>query len=91
MDKKEPGSEVNPAKVGKDKNSWQERKKLKKDKHVHKKFEPKPNNVPKGRKPKEWEARKPPKDKDACFGCGKKAHMKNDCAKVVATLPLVPH
>ena len=60
MDKKEPGSEVRPAKVGKDNNSWQERKKRKKDKHVHEKFEPKPNNAPKGRKPKAWEARKPP-------------------------------
>ena len=45
MDNKEPGGEVKPAKVGKDNNSWQERKK---DKHVHKKFEPKPNNAPKG-------------------------------------------
>ena len=47
MDKKEPGGEVRPAKVGKDNNSWQERKKRKKDKHVLKKFEPKPNNAPK--------------------------------------------
>ena len=49
MDKKEPGDEVKPAKVGKDNNSWQERKKRKKDKHVHEKFEPKPNNAPKGK------------------------------------------
>ena len=42
MDKKEPGGELGPAKVGKDNNSWQERKKRKREKHVHKKFEPKP-------------------------------------------------
>ena len=24
------------------------------------------------------------KDKDACFGCGEKGHMKNDCSKVVS-------
>ena len=84
VDKKEPGGEVKPAKVGKDNNSWQERKKRKKDKHVHEKFEPKPNNAPKGGKPKPWEARKPPKDKDACFGCGEKGHMKKDCPKVVS-------
>ena len=35
-------------------------------------------------KPKACEARKPPKDKDACFGCGEKGHMKNDCPKVVS-------
>ena len=29
VDKKEPGGEVRPAKVGKDNNSWQERKKRK--------------------------------------------------------------
>ena len=52
VDKKEPGGEVKPAKVGKDNNSWQKRKKCKKDKHVHEKFEPKPNNAPKGGKPK---------------------------------------
>ena len=52
MDKKELGGEVRPTKVGKDNNSWQERKKRKKDKHVYEKFEPKPNNAPKGRKPK---------------------------------------
>ena len=85
VDKKEPGGEVKPAKVGKDNNSWQERKKRKKDKHVHEKFEPKPNNAPKRGKPKPWEARKPPKDKDACFGCGEKGHMKKDCPKVVST------
>ena len=84
VDKKTPGDEVRPAKVGKDNNSWQERKKHKKDKHVHEKFEPKPNNTLKGGKPKAWEARKPPKDKDACFGCGEKGHMKKDCPKVVS-------
>ena len=52
VDKKEPGGEVRLAKVGKDNNSWQERKKRKKNKHVHEKFEPKSNNAPKGRKPK---------------------------------------
>ena len=52
MDKKEPGGKVRPAKVGKGNNSWQERKKCKKDKHVHKKFEPKSNNALKGGKPK---------------------------------------
>ena len=45
VDKKESGGEVRPTKVGKDNNLWQERKKRKKDKHVHKKFEPKPNNA----------------------------------------------
>ena len=40
--------------------------------------------MPKGGKPKAWEARKPPKDKDACFGCGEKGHMKKDCPKVVS-------
>ena len=83
VDKKEPGGEVRLAKVGKDNNSWQERKKRKKDKHVHKKFEPKPNNAPKRRKSKRWEACKPPKDNDACFGCGEKGHIKKDCPKVV--------
>ena len=81
VDKEEPGGEVRPAKVGKDNNSRQERKKRKKNKHVHKKFEPKSNNALKGGKPKVWVARKPPKDKDACFGCGKKGHMKKDCPK----------
>ena len=75
---------MRPAKVGKDNNSWQERKKRKKDKHVHEKFEPKPTNVPKWGKLKPWEARKPPKDKNACFGCGEKGHMKKDCPKVVS-------
>ena len=84
VDKKEFGGKVRLAKVGKDNNSWQERKKRKKDKHVHEKFEPKPNNAPKGGKSKAREARKPPKDKDACFGCGKKGHMKKDCSKVVS-------
>ena len=50
VDKKELDGEVKPAKVGKDNNSWQERKKRKKDKHVYEKFEPKPNNAPKGGK-----------------------------------------
>ena len=84
MDKKEPGGKARPAKVGKDNNSWQERKKHKKDKHVHKKLEPKLNNAQKGRKLKAWEARKLPKDKDACFGCGKKGYMKKDCPKAVS-------
>ena len=48
VDKKEPGGEVRPAKVGKDNNSWQERKKRKKDKHVHEKFEPSPTMCQKG-------------------------------------------
>ena len=52
VDKKEPSGEVRSAKVGKDNNSWQERKKCKKDKHVHEKFEPKPNNAPKRGKAK---------------------------------------
>ena len=68
---------------GKDNNSWQDLKKRKKDKHVHKKFEPKPNNTQKRRKSKAWEAHKPPKDKDACFGCGKKGYMKKDCPKAI--------
>ena len=84
VDKKESGGEVRPAKVGKDNNSWQECKKRKKDKHVHEKFEPKPNNAPKGGKSKPWEARKPSKDKDACFGCGERGHMKKDCPKAVS-------
>ena len=84
VDKKEPGGKVRPAKVGKDNNSWQERKKRKKNKHMHEKFEPKPNNAPKIEKPKAWEARKSSKDKDACFGCGEKGHMKKDCSKVVS-------
>ena len=84
MEKKEPGGEARLAKVNKDNNSWQERKKRKNDKYVHKKFELKPNNAPKGRKPKAWEVRKPPKDKNACFGCGKKGHMKKDCSKAIS-------
>ena len=52
VDKKEPGDEVRPAKVGKDSNSWQERKKCKKDKHMHEKFEPKSNDALKGGKQK---------------------------------------
>ena len=55
MDKKESGSGARPAKVGKDNNSWQERKKRKKNKHVYEKLEPKPNNKPKGGKPKGME------------------------------------
>ena len=51
---------------------------------MHKKFEPKSNNVLKGEKSKACEARKPPKDKDACFGCGEKGHMKKDCPKAVS-------
>ena len=84
VDKKELGGEVRPAKVGKDNNSWQERKKRKKDKHVHEKFKTKPNNAPKRRKSKIWEACKPPKDKDAYFGCGEKGHMKKDCSKAIS-------
>ena len=68
VDKKEHGDEVRPAKVGKDNNSWQKRKKRKNNKHVYEKFERKPNNAPKRGKPKVWEACKRPKDKDACFG-----------------------
>ena len=52
--------------------------------HVCEKVEPKSNNTPKGEKPKAWEAHKSPKDKDACFGCGEKGHMKKDCPKVVS-------
>ena len=37
VDKKEPGNKVRPAKVAKDNNSWQERKKRKKDKHTTRK------------------------------------------------------
>ena len=81
VDKKEPSDEVRPAKVGNDNNLWQELKKRKKDKIVHEKFEFKPNNAPKEVKPKTWEAHKPPKDKDACFRCGEKGHMKKDCPK----------
>ena len=84
VDKKAPGGKVRPAKVGKDNNSWQECKKRKKDKYVYEKFKPKPNNVPKGGKPKAWEACKLSKDKDACFGCGEKGHMTKDCSKVVS-------
>ena len=84
VDKKEPGVKVRPAKVGKGNNSWQERKKRKKDKHVLEKFEPKPSNAPKGGKPKAWETCKPPKDKDACFGCSEKGHKKKDCPKAVS-------
>ena len=84
VDKKEPGGKVKPTKVGKDNNSWQEGKKHKMDKHVHEKFEPKPNNAQKRGKSKAWEASKPPKDKDVCFGYGKKGHMKKDCSKVVS-------
>ena len=37
---------------------------------------------------KAWEACKPPKDKNACFGCGKKGHMKKDSSKAVsASIP----
>ena len=54
---------------------------------MHKKFKPKPNNALKRRKAKRWEVRKPSKDKDACFGCGEKGHMKKDCPKVVSALP----
>ena len=79
IDKKDPSGEVRPDKVEKDNNSWQERKKRKKDKHTRSTH--KPNNAPKGRKPKAWEACKPPKDKDACFGCGKKGHMKKVALK----------
>ena len=85
VDKKESGGEARLAKVGKDSNSWQERKKRKRDKHLHEKLEPKPNNAPKGGKPKAWEACKPPRDKDACSGCDEKGHMKKDCPKAIST------
>ena len=55
---------------------------------MHEKFEPKSNNAQKMGKLKVWEARKPPKDKDACFGCGEKGHMKKDCPKVINTSTL---
>ena len=87
VDKKEPSKEARPAKVGKDNNSWQERKKRKNDKHVHKKFKPKSNKALKGRKSKAWEACKPPKDKDACFGCGEKGHIKKGSKAVIASTP----
>ena len=48
------------------------------------KFEPKPTNGLKGRKSKAWEARKPPRDKDAYFGCNEKGHMKKDCSKTIS-------
>ena len=70
--------------MGKDNNSWQEHKKRKKDKHVHKKFKPNPNNAPKGGKSKAWEVRKPHKDKDACFGCGKKGPHEEGLSKAVS-------
>ena len=73
VDKKEPGGEVRPAKVGKDNNLWQKRKKRKKEKHVHKKFEPKPNNAPKGGKPKAWEARSRPKTRMRALDVAKRA------------------
>ena len=84
MDNKEPSSKARPAKVSKDNNLWHKRKKRKNDKHVYEKLEPKSNNAPKGGKPKVWEARKPFKDKDACFGCGDKGYMKKDCPKAVS-------
>ena len=49
VDKKEPGIEVRPAKVGKDNNLWQERKKSQKDEHMHEKLEPKSNNAKRGK------------------------------------------
>ena len=73
VDKKEPGGEVKPAKVGKDNNSWQERKKRKKDKHVHEKFEPKPNNAPKRRKSKPWEPVSRPKTRMRALDVAKRA------------------
>ena len=73
VDKKEPGGEVRPTKLGKDNNSWQERKKRKNDKHVYKKFEPKPNIVPKGRKLKAWEARKRPETRMRALDVAKRA------------------
>ena len=55
---------------------------------MHKKFEPKPNNVPRVGKLKAWEAHKMPKDKDACFGCSEKGHMKKDCPKAISASTL---
>ena len=75
---------MRPARMDKDKYSWQVRKQRKKDKHVPEEFKPKSNNAPKGGKPKAWEARKPPKDKDTCFGCGEKGYMKKDCSKTMS-------
>ena len=73
MDKKEPGGEVRPAKVGKDNNSWQEHKKRKKAKHVHEKFEPKPKNVPKGGKPRYGKPVSRPKTKMRALDIAKRA------------------
>ena len=73
VDKKEPGGDVKPAKVGKDNNSWQERKKRKKDKHVHEKFKPKPNNAPKGGKPKHGRPVSRPKTRMRALDVAKRA------------------
>ena len=67
MDKKEPGGLARPAKVGKNNNSWQKRKKRKKDEYVYKKLEPKSNNVPKGGKSKAWEARNSTRNRSIVF------------------------
>ena len=48
VDKKELGGAVRLAKVGKDNNLWQERKKRKNDKHVHESLSPSPTMRQKG-------------------------------------------
>ena len=48
VDKKEPGGEVRPAKVGKDNNSWQERKKRKKTNMCTRSLSPSPTMRQKG-------------------------------------------
>ena len=73
VDKKEPGGEVRPAKVGKDNNSWQERKKRKKDKHGHEKFEPKPNNAQNEESRRHWRPVSRPKTRMRALDVAKRA------------------
>ena len=49
VDKKEPGGKVRLAKVGKDNNSWQERKKHKNNKHCTRSLSPSPTRVKRGK------------------------------------------